>query len=129
MAGHGINFTTRVDLDSPPPSIPPEAQPRLARLAGRDIEESESEAPTLGSLQTVTLALQTAMAVEKGLTALANLLPGFAAVASQVVPLLKEGVNAALRQQTSVQGSDTEQQGAGISALGGERQPGPQFSA
>ena len=85
-----LTTTGRTDLDSPPaPTTPPEAAPRIAQLA----QGEESNAASIGSLQQSAIIFQTGMAVEKGIIALANLLPNFAAVAQSIIPQIRSGIS------------------------------------
>ena len=112
MAGHRSQLATvgRRDLDDlPEPTTPPEAQPRLAQMVP---EGEQEEALTLGSLQQSGVIFQTGMAVEKSILTLANLLPGFEQVASQIIPLLRSGIAAGLRGMADQEGqSQLPQQG------------------
>lgn len=91
-----LTSTGRTNLENPPPpTTPPEAAPRVAQLTP---EDKGTTAPSIGSLQQAGLALQTGMAVEKGILALANLLPAFAGVARQIIPLIRAGIQAGLSQ-------------------------------
>ena len=91
-----LTSTGRTNLENPPkPTTPPEAAPRLAQL---NPEDKEGTAPSIGSLQQAGLVFQTGMAVEKGLLALANLVPAFASVARQIIPQIRTGLQAGLAQ-------------------------------
>ena len=87
----------RTDLDTPPdPTTPPEAAPRLAQLS--PATEEQSEALTLGTIQQQGVILQTGMAAEKAVLALASLVPGFDEVAQQIIPLLRKGIQGGVSQ-------------------------------
>ncbi len=89
-----LTSTGRQNLDNPPaPTTPPEAAPRVAQLA----QAKEGNAPSLGSLQQSGVVFQTGMAVEKGILALANLLPNFDKVAQAVIPQIRAGITQALQ--------------------------------
>ncbi len=82
-----LTTTGRTNLENPPkPTTPPEAAPRVAQLTP---EDKESAAPSLGSLQQAGIVFQTGMAVEKGLIALANLLPDAAQDVQQIIPQVR----------------------------------------
>ncbi len=108
-----LTTTGRTNLDNPPaPTTPPEAAPRVAQLAQA---KEENNPASLGSIQQSGIIFQTGMAVEKGILALANLLPGFAPVAQQIIPQIRQGISAGLQQGTS--------QGGAPPATGGEELP------
>lgn len=89
-----LTTTGRQNLDVPPkPTTPPEAAPRIAQLNSNG---SEDPAQSIGSLQQSAIIFQTGMAVEKGLIALANLLPQFAQVAQQIIPQIRSGITQGL---------------------------------
>jgi len=89
--------------DGPPrPTTAPEQKPRLAQQGST---ENQSEAPSLGSIQQVGVILQMATGLEKGILALANLLPGFGDVAAQIIPQIKAGIEAGLSRSNQLQGS------------------------
>jgi len=93
----------RRNLEDPPrPTTAPEQKPRLAQQGST---ENQSEAPSLGSIQQVGVILQMATGLEKGILALANILPGFGNVAAQIIPQIKAGVEAGLSRSNSLQGS------------------------
>jgi hypothetical protein len=46
-----------------------------------------------------------ATGLEKGILALANLLPGFGDVAAQIIPQIKAGIEAGLSRSNQLQGS------------------------
>lgn len=84
-----LTMTGRQNLDVPPaPTTPPEAAPRISQLGNRP----EGNALSIGSLQQSAVIFQTGMAVEKGLIALANLLPDFAQAVQQIIPQVREGI-------------------------------------
>ena len=110
----GLASVGRRDLDTPPPpTTPPEAQPRLAQLAPRG-EENQEQGLTLGSLQQQGIILQTASGVEKAILMLANLLPEFEQVAAQIIPLLKAGVRAGLSSTAQLPQQGPLQQGTNL---------------
>jgi hypothetical protein len=110
-----LTSTGRTNLERPPkPTTPPEAAPRMALLAPKGTEE-EANPASIGSLQQAGLIFQTGMAVEKGLLALANLLPGFAPVVQQIIPQVRQGIQIGLRQGSSQEG--------GPAPAGGEELP------
>lgn len=89
-----LDSTGRNNLDVPPaPTTPPEAAPRIAQLA----QAKEGSAQSIGSLQQSAVIFQTGMAVEKGLIALANLLPAFAEVAQSIIPQIRDGITQGLQ--------------------------------
>ncbi len=89
-----LTTTGRTDLDRPPaPTTPPEAAPRVAQLAASE----DGSAQSIGSLQQSAVIFQTGMAVEKGLIALANLLPGFAEQVQQIIPQIRAGITQGLQ--------------------------------
>ena len=90
----GLTSLGRADLDTPPPpTTPPEAAPRLAQISPA---KDDSQAPSLGSLQQTGIVLQTGMAVEKGILALASLLPNFEQVAQNIIPQLRSAIREGL---------------------------------
>jgi hypothetical protein len=104
-----LTTTGRTNLDLPPkPTTPPEAAPRIAQL---NQAKEESNPASIGSLQQAGIIFQTGMAVEKGLLALANLLPGFAQTAQQIIPQIKAGIQAGLQQGSSQQGGSAPASG------------------
>ncbi len=110
---NGLASVGRRDLDTPPPpTTPPEAQPRLAQLAPQG--EDQEQGLTLGSLQQQGIILQTASGVEKAILALANLLPEFEQVAAQIIPLLKAGVRAGLSSTAQLPQQGPLQQGTNL---------------
>ncbi len=109
-----LTTTGRTNLENPPkPTTPPEAAPRIAQL---NPEDKSGAAPSIGSLQQAGIVFQTGMAVEKGLLALANLVPAFAAVARQIIPQIRQGLQAGLSQ------------GGGNAPAGGQAEELPQQS-
>jgi hypothetical protein len=89
-----LDSTGRNNLDVPPaPTTPPEAAPRIAQLA----QAEEGSAQSIGSLQQSAVIFQTGMAVEKGIIALANLLPQFAEVAQSIIPQIRAGITQGLQ--------------------------------
>ena len=97
-----LTSTGRTNLENPPkPTTPPEAAPRIAQLTPED----KGAAPaSIGSLQQAGIVFQTGMAIEKGILALANLLPAFAGVAQQIIPQIRAGIQAGLAQGGAQQG-------------------------
>ncbi len=94
-----LTSTGRTNLESPPPpTTPPEAAPRVAQLTP---EDKEGSAPSIGSLQQAGIVFQTGMAVEKGILALASLLPGFDQVAQNIIPQLREGIRLGISGSSS----------------------------
>ena len=86
-----LTTTGRTDLDRPPaPTTPPEAAPRIAQLTQG--EDNNQNAASIGSLQQSSIIFQTGMAVEKGIIALANLMPTFAQLAEQILPQIRAGI-------------------------------------
>ena len=107
-----LTTTGRTNLENPPkPTTPPEAAPRIAQLTP---EDKEGSAPSIGSMQQAGLVFQTGMAVEKGLLALANLVPAMAGVVRQIIPQLRQGISAGLSQ------------GGGNAPAGGQAEELPQ---
>lgn len=98
-----LTSTGRTNLENPPaPTTPPEAAPRIAQLT----KDDEGGAPaSIGSLQQSAIVFQTGMAVEKGILALANLIPAFAGVARQIIPQIRQGIQAGLSQGGASQGA------------------------
>lgn len=91
---NNLTTTGRQDLDRvPKPTTPPEAAPRIAQLA--NAPESDA-APSIGSLQQTGIILQTGMAVEKAILALADLLPGFGEEAQQIRAQLRAAIQRGL---------------------------------
>ena len=87
---NNLTTTGRQDLDTvPAPTTPPEAAPRLAQLSNSPDSDA---APSIGSLQQSGIILQTGMAVEKGILALADLLPNFGEQAEQIRAQLRAAI-------------------------------------
>jgi len=109
-----LTTTGRTNLDRPPaPTTPPEAAPRIAQL---NQAKEESNPASIGSLQQSGMVFQTGMAVEKGLLALASLVPGLDELVQQIIPQIRQGISAGLAQGGS-------SQGGGPAPSGGEGLP------
>ncbi len=107
-----LTSTGRTNLENPPaPTTPPEAAPRIAQLTPEDKNGSPA---SIGSLQQAGIVFQTGMAVEKGILALANLIPAFAGLARQIIPQIRKGIQGGL------------QGGGGGAPAGGQAQELPQ---
>ena len=63
-----------------------------------------------------------ATGLEKGILALANILPGFGNVAAQIIPQIKAGVEAGLSRSNQLQGSSI----SGVNEEAVAPQAGPQ---
>ncbi len=88
-----LTSTGRTNLENPPkPTTPPEAAPRIAQLTPED----KGASPSIGSMQQAGIVFQTGMAVEKGILALANLIPQFAGLARQIIPQIRKGIQGGL---------------------------------
>ncbi len=114
---NNLTTTGRQDLDTvPAPTTPPEAAPRVSQLANGPEGDS---APSLGSLQQTGIILSTGMAVEKGINALADLLPNFGQQAEQIRTQLRAAIRDGLAGATAQ---------AGPGPAGGSELPATQVS-
>ncbi len=114
---NNLTTTGRQDLDTvPKPTTPPEAAPRISQLASGPEGDN---APSIGSLQQSGIILQTGMAVEKGILALASLLPQFAEEAQQLATQVRTAITRGL--------SGAQAQG-GPTPAGGSELPATQVS-
>ncbi len=114
MAHESLTSTGRTNLDRPPkPTTPPEAAPRVAQL---NQTKEENNPASIGSLQQSGVALQTGMAVEKGLLTLAELIPALGELVQQIIPQIRSGITAGLA-------AGGASQGGGPAATGGEELP------
>ncbi len=101
-----LTTTGRQNLDVPPaPTTPPEAAPRISQLGGA----KEGNALSIGSLQQSAVIFQTGMAVEKGLIALANLLPDAAQDVQQIIPQIRAFISRGISAGSSAPAPGAEQ--------------------